>query len=154
MSDNRVKDKKRGIEDISYWNNENKADIFNVVEDNNHGFDYNAPIEIESEEEEDIEIIENNNNNNYKNNKSKDDIEEETEEYTYLDDIEEIEESYNTTEHKSKGMSLNECKEATDQILIELSKYRTYLKPFITPKGTFLLISVKLMYNYCLICAL
>ena len=135
MSDNRVKDKKRGIEEISYWNIEYKADIFNVVEDNNHGFDYNAPIEIESEEE-DIEIIENKSKNNKHN---KDAIEEEVEEYTYLDDIEEIEEAYISTEHKSKGISLNECKEATDQILIELSKYRTYLKPFITPKGMVLI---------------
>ena len=137
MSDKRVRDKKRGIEEISYWNNENKADIFNVVEDNVEGFDYNAPIEIESEEEE-VEIIENNNKN------SKDNMEEETDEYTYLDDIEEIEDAYNN-ELKSKGISLPECKEATDQILIELSKYRTYLKPFITPKGSFLFISIALM---------
>ena len=140
MSDNRVRDKKRGIEEISYWNNENKADIFNVVEDTNHGFNYSAPIEIESEEEE-VEIIENNN----KNKNNMDNMEEDAEEYTYLDDIEEIEEAYNT-EHKSKGISLNECKEATDQILNELSKYLTYLKPFITPKGSFLFISIALTY--------
>ena len=143
MSDNRVKDKKRGIEEISYWNNENKTVMFNVVEDTIEGFNYNASIEIESEEE-DVEIIKSNN----KNKNNIDNMDEETEEYNYLDDIEEIEDAYSSTEHKSKGISLNECKEATEQILIELSKYRTYLKPFITPKGSFLFISIALTYIY------